>query len=143
MYNKLYSELDNLIKEKMPFSCIKIFIDEYLNSVIRNNLSTYVKDPTNEELKGIIISQLVGYLENSANNDFILFFYSNDTDDEVDVENPLKISIISKNWEDFEMKYELCVTLNGKEEYFDECESVKGVEYYIDICFKNKYVIDF
>ena len=61
----------------------------------RVKISLYVNNPQNSDLKNTAICSLAGYLENSANND-LLFIYSNDEDDEVDIENPLRIVIVSK-----------------------------------------------
>jgi hypothetical protein len=143
MYSKLYSAINELINIGQTFGDIMEGIDEHFNSLVRENISLYVNDPQNIDLKYIVIRSLAGYLENSANNDLLLFTYSNDEDDEVDVENPLRISIVSKNWDDFEMKYELCISFCGEEIYFDEDESVKGIESYIDLCFKHREIIDF
>lgn len=143
MYSKLYSSINELINNGQTFGDIMEGIDEHFNSLTRENISLYVNNPENSDLKNTAIRSLAGYLENSANNDFILFIYCNEEDDEVDVENPLRISIVSKNWDDFEMRYELCLTFCGEDVYFDEDESNKGIECYINECLKHKDNIDF
>lgn len=143
MYSKLYSSINELINQGQTFGDIMEGIDEHFNSLTRENISLYVNNPENSDLKNTAIRSLAGYLENSANNDFMLFSYCNEEDDEVDVENPLRIAIVSKRWDDFEMQYGLSVSFCGEEIFFDDDESDKGIEHYIDLCLKHREIIDF
>lgn len=143
MYSKLYSSINELINQGQTFGDIMEGIDEHLYKLVHENISLYVKDPQNMDLKRTAIRSLAGYLENSTNGDFMLFIYCNEEDDEVDVKNPLRIAIVYKKWEDFEMRYELSVSFCGEEILFDEDESDKGLEYYIDQCLKHREIIDF